>query len=203
MVSTAASRSAGSCAAVTWARTRLRCAGTIGGIAGQMWTPRARRRAVSSIVRAGSPTRIGITGVTLRMVSRPAAASPARKARALRHNRSRRSGSRCRIPERRQRRGRACRRQCGREDQRPRAVGDGIDEILVGGDEAADARQRLAHRPDDEVDVVEQVEMLGRSRPAIAEDTPNEWASSTMTKAPWAWATPQMSGSSPMSPSAL
>lgn len=78
-------------------RIRELFSGTAGAITGFVKIPISKRTFQKKNVRTLSPTMIGMIGVTDSPVSNPSDCSPVFSRSALRHSRSRRSGSRFRM----------------------------------------------------------------------------------------------------------
>ena len=102
----------------------------------------------------------GVIGLSLRPVLKPSACRPALKNRVLSQSRSIHCGSCLEHVERRDARRGHRRRMRGREQKRPRAVIEELDEGLGAGDVAAERADRLRQRADLNVDAAVAAEVI-------------------------------------------
>ena len=157
------------CVAVTMVRTRALSRATVGNAMPCAKTPSSNRRSDSFIARAPSPAMTGVIGLSLRPVLKPSALEagleeprvvpePLDDLRLLLEDVDRRDA------------GRGDRRRMrGREQERPRAVVEELDQRLAAGDVAAERADRLRQRADLDVDAAVHAEVIDRAAAVLAE----------------------------------
>ena len=132
-------------------------------------TPFANSRSDSFIASAPSPTMTGVIGLSLMPVSKPSAGRPALKNRVLSQSRSMMLRLLHQHVDRRDARGGDGRRMRGREQERPRAVVEKLDQRAAAGDVAAERADRLRQRADLDVDAAVHVEVIDGAAAVPAE----------------------------------
>ena len=157
------------CVAVTIVRTRARSRATVGKAMPCANTlPRTvYPRAASPC--APSPTITGVIGLSLRPVSKPSVFRPAWKKRVLSHSRSMICGSSSSSSMAARQVGGDRRRMRGREQERPGAVVQEVDQRAAAGDVAAERADRLRQRADLDVDAAVHAEMIDGAAAVAAE----------------------------------
>ena len=157
------------CVAVTIVRTRALSRATVGNPMPCAKTPFANSRSDSFIASAPSPTMTGVIGLSLMPVLKPRSRRPALKNRVFSHSRSMSSRLLEQHVDRRDARGGHRRRMRGREQKRPGAVIEKLDQRAAAGDVSAQRADRLRQRADLDVDAAVHAEVIDGAAAVPAE----------------------------------